>query len=64
MRVVLTIQLGGHVLPSEGGFRAGMLIGCAAALVAAAVTMALPARAAGRTAGHDVPAEPVTATKS
>ncbi|MBB2741688.1 UNVERIFIED_ORG: MFS family permease [Microbispora rosea subsp. rosea] len=59
----MTIRLGGHVLPSEGGFRAGMLIGCAAALVAAAVTLALPARPAGRTAGHDVPAEPVTATK-
>ncbi|MEU8176619.1 MFS transporter [Microbispora hainanensis] len=59
----MTIRLGGHVLPSEGGFRAGMLVGCAAALIAAAVTMALPARAAGRTAGQDVPAEPVTVTK-
>ncbi|MEU6414372.1 MFS transporter [Microbispora sp. NPDC046933] len=59
----MTVRLGGHVLPSEGGFRAGMLIGCAAALAAAAVTMALPARPAGRTAGHDVPAEPVTAAK-
>ncbi|MEU7941861.1 MFS transporter [Microbispora bryophytorum] len=57
----MTIRLGGHVLPSEGGFRAGMLIGCATALVAAAVTLALPARAAGRTTGRDVPAEPVTA---
>ncbi|MEU7882433.1 MFS transporter [Microbispora bryophytorum] len=57
----MTIRLGGHVLPSEGGFRAGMLIGCATALVAAAVTLALPPRAAGRTTGRDVPAEPVTA---
>lgn len=59
----MTIRLGGHVLPSEGGFRAGMLIGCAAALVAAAVTTALPARPPGRTSGHDVPAEPVIAAK-
>ena len=40
----MTITLGGHALPSEDGFRAGMLIGCAAALLAAAVTLALPAR--------------------
>ncbi|SEF91471.1 Major Facilitator Superfamily protein [Nonomuraea solani] len=42
----LTIEFGGHVLPSETGFRTGMLIGCGAALVAAAITLALPGRRA------------------
>ncbi|MFI7107168.1 MFS transporter [Nonomuraea sp. NPDC050227] len=47
----LTIRLGAHTLPSEAGFRTGMLVGCGAALAAAAVTMALPGRRGGRTAG-------------
>ncbi|MEV0381419.1 MFS transporter [Nonomuraea sp. NPDC050643] len=42
----LTIEFAGRALPSEAGFRTGMLIGCGAALVAAAVTMALPSRRA------------------
>ncbi|NUW42026.1 MFS transporter [Nonomuraea rhodomycinica] len=46
----LTVSLGGHVLPSEAGFRTGMLVGCGAALLAAAVTLALPGR-------RDSPAE-------
>ncbi|MFC5827552.1 MFS transporter [Nonomuraea insulae] len=40
----LTVNFGGHVLPSEAGFRTGMLIGCGAALAAALITMTLPAR--------------------
>ncbi|WP_346433718.1 MFS transporter [Nonomuraea composti] len=43
----LTIDFGGHPLPSETGFHTGMLIGCGAALMAAAVTMALPGRRRG-----------------
>ncbi|WP_432933351.1 MFS transporter [Microbispora sp. CA-135349] len=59
----MTVRLAGHVLPSEDGFRAGMLIGCAAALVAAAVTLALPTRMSTPATGRDVPAEPVTTAK-
>ncbi|MFI9595334.1 MFS transporter [Nonomuraea sp. NPDC052265] len=56
----MTIRLGAHTLPSEAGFRIGMLVGCGAALAAAAVTMALPARPGGRAAGEEAaaPASP------
>jgi MFS family permease len=40
----MTTQVGGHTLPSQGGFRTGMLIGCAVALVAAAVALTIPVR--------------------
>ncbi|MEV5502103.1 MFS transporter [Nonomuraea fuscirosea] len=40
----LTIDFAGRALPSEAGFRTGMLIGCGAALAAAAITLALPGR--------------------
>ncbi|MDX3642336.1 MFS transporter [Streptomyces sp. MB09-02B] len=43
----MTTTLGGFSLPSEDGFRTGLLIGCGAALVAAAVAVFIPgARAA------------------
>ncbi|GGO72220.1 MFS transporter [Nonomuraea cavernae] len=42
----MTIRFGSAMVPSEGGFRVGMLIGCGAALTAAAITLALPRRAA------------------
>ncbi|GAA3651406.1 hypothetical protein GCM10022224_012880 [Nonomuraea antimicrobica] len=56
----LTTDFGGQALPSEAGFRIGMLIGCGAALVAALITMTLPARGpAARTTLHaTAPAEP------
>ncbi|MFE7561317.1 MFS transporter [Kitasatospora sp. NPDC057500] len=38
----LTASTGGHVLPSESGFRVGLLIGCGVALVAAAVAATIP----------------------
>ncbi|HEX2312624.1 MAG TPA: MFS transporter [Thermomonospora sp.] len=38
----MTTTLGGHTLPSEDGFRTGMLIGCGVALLAAAVALTLP----------------------
>lgn len=38
----LTINLGGHTLPSEGGFRIGLVVGCGVALIAAAVAAVIP----------------------
>ncbi|TMR09921.1 MFS transporter, partial [Nonomuraea zeae] len=38
----MTTTLGGHILPSEAGFRTALLIGCGVALVAALVTVTLP----------------------
>ncbi|MCX4671455.1 MFS transporter [Streptomyces sp. NBC_01381] len=40
----LTTDFGGHLLPSEGGFRAAMLMGCGVALAAAAVASLIPVR--------------------
>ncbi|WP_231619070.1 MFS transporter [Nonomuraea sp. SBT364] len=54
----MTVTFGGHVLPSEAGFRTGMLVGCGAALVAAAITLALPSRRAG----DALPAAPAPAS--
>ncbi|WP_053644229.1 MULTISPECIES: MFS transporter [unclassified Streptomyces] len=42
--------LGGHVLPSEDGFRVAMLIGCGVGLVAAVVAALVPARPAAGSA--------------
>ncbi len=38
----MTTTLGGFSLPSEDGFRTGLMIGCGAALVAAAVAVFIP----------------------
>ncbi|MEV0318571.1 MFS transporter [Streptomyces sp. NPDC050658] len=40
----LTTDFGGHLLPSENGFRVAMLLGCAMALAAAAVASLIPVR--------------------
>ncbi|WP_129843677.1 MFS transporter [Streptomyces sp. RFCAC02] len=40
----MSVRGAGHAVPTEGGFRTGMLIGCAVSLVAAAVALAIPAR--------------------
>ncbi|MFJ4654565.1 MFS transporter [Nocardia sp. NPDC088792] len=40
----MSIHMGSHTLPSENGFRVGLLIGCGAALAAAAITVAIPVR--------------------
>ena len=53
----MTVTMGGRVLPSEDGFHAGMLIAGAAALVAAAVTLALPAARTPRGVAGEAPAE-------
>lgn len=52
----MTTSMGGHVLPSEAGFRASMLFGCGVALLAAAVTLAIPGRPARPPAKHAAPA--------
>ena len=41
----MTTDFGGHVLPSESGFKAGLLIGAGVALVAALIALAIPSRA-------------------
>jgi MFS family permease len=43
----MTVNMGGHVLPSENGFRAGLLIGGGVALIAAVVALAIPSRRPG-----------------
>ncbi|MBA9005364.1 MFS transporter [Thermomonospora cellulosilytica] len=57
----MTVRLGERTLPSEAGFRTGMLIGCGVALLAAAITLAIPGR---RAAAEPEPAaaEPSAAT--
>ncbi|MFC4591039.1 MFS transporter [Sphaerisporangium corydalis] len=59
----MTIRVGGFTLPSENGFRTGMLVGCGAALVAAAITLALPGRSPGRPAAPEPSAEPLVAAR-
>ena len=41
----MTINLGGYAVPSENGFKAGLLIGAGVALVAAVIASAIPTRA-------------------
>ncbi|MET8968492.1 MFS transporter [Streptomyces hydrogenans] len=53
----MTTTLGGHTLPSEGGFRAAMLIGAGVALLASLVAAFIPARhAPAGTAPAEAPA--------
>ncbi|WP_243716313.1 MFS transporter [Actinomadura darangshiensis] len=54
----LTIDLSGHVLPSENGFRAGLLIGSGVALLAAIIALTIPGRgrAVRPAAKHAAPA--------
>ncbi|MER6424729.1 MFS transporter [Streptomyces sp. NPDC001137] len=40
----MTVNLGGHAIASKDGFRTGMLIGCGAALAAAAIALTIPLR--------------------
>ncbi|GAA4095930.1 MFS transporter [Actinomadura miaoliensis] len=62
----MTVNLGGRVLPSEDGFRAGMLIGCGVAVLAAAIALTIPTRSSGRSSSpHEkAPAEPSAAPAS
>jgi len=61
----MTTDFGGRALPSEAGFRTGMLIGCAVALIAAAIAATIPGQ--GRperepAAVSTTPAEPSVAS--
>ncbi|MEZ0067986.1 MFS family permease [Streptacidiphilus sp. MAP12-20] len=56
----MTIQLGGHTLPSENGFRTGLLIGCGVALLAAAVAATIPLGKSAAPATDRPAAEPAT----
>jgi MFS family permease len=47
----MSISLGGHVIPTENGFRTAFVIGCAVSIVAAVTALAIPVRRA-------VPAQP------
>lgn len=59
----LTVNFDGHILPSEGGFRAGLLIGCGVALAAVAISLAIPAtKNAGPTVEPVESAEPALST--
>ncbi|MFD4183181.1 MFS transporter [Rhodococcus sp. NPDC058514] len=40
----MSVQVGDYTLPTESGFRTGLLIGCGVALVAAAVAACIPSR--------------------
>ncbi|MEV6392408.1 MFS transporter [Nocardia xishanensis] len=42
----MTTQLGGHTIPTEAGFRTGLLIGCGVAALAALIAVAIPGRRA------------------
>ncbi|MBF6259592.1 MFS transporter [Nocardia farcinica] len=53
----MSTQLGGHTIPTEAGFRTGLLLGCGVAVVAALVALAIPARPAITATGRAHPAE-------
>jgi MFS family permease len=53
----MTIQMGGHTLPSADAFRTGLLFGGGTALLAAAITLTIPARRPGRPAERSVTAD-------
>lgn len=57
----MTIQMGGYALPSESGFQTGLLIGCGAALLAAAIILTIPVRRLGRPAVHPTAEAPADA---
>lgn len=40
----MSMDFAGHTLPTEAGFRTGLLIACGAALIAGAITLLIPAR--------------------
>jgi MFS family permease len=60
----MSVQVGDYTLPTENGFRTGLLIGCGVALVAAAVTVAIPARRASTPVPSPTAAEPHELSKA
>ncbi|WP_370181086.1 MFS transporter [Rhodococcus wratislaviensis] len=59
----MSVQVAGHTLPTEGGFRTGLLIGCGVALAAAAITLAIPTRRATPAAPNSITPEPLAPSK-
>ncbi|MFD9035265.1 MFS transporter [Streptomyces sp. NPDC059567] len=59
----MTTDFGGHLLPSEDGFRAALLIGSAVGLAAAAVAILIPVRPGADTPGTTAPSHPVSGAK-
>ncbi|MGW6962992.1 MFS transporter [Streptomyces zaomyceticus] len=59
----MTTTLGGHALPSEGGFRVAMVIGCGVGLVAAVVAALIPGRAAAVPTGDPAGTAPGAAPR-
>ncbi len=53
----LSTTLGGHSIPTENGFRVGLLIGCGVAAFGAVVAIFIPGRRAARHAAASVRAE-------
>jgi Na+/melibiose symporter-like transporter len=47
----MTVRLGGYALPSQNGFRAGLLIGCGVAVLATATALTIPVRKAPAATG-------------
>ncbi|MFQ6329089.1 MFS transporter [Nocardia sp. CWNU-33] len=60
----MSIRFGGHTLPSEQGFRTGLLIGCGVALVAAAITATIPYRRTTPTPLSPVDTAPKVASRA
>jgi MFS family permease len=58
----MTVRSGAVTLPSEAGFRTGLLIGCGVALVAAAITLAIPSRRVEEPVPAEATADPVPAS--
>ncbi|MFB6439810.1 MFS transporter [Streptomyces sp. NPDC056411] len=53
MLTQMTVQIGGRALPSESGFRTGMLLGCGVALAAVAIALTIPLRRTARSEDAD-----------
>lgn len=59
----MTTGFGGHLLPSEEGFRTALLIGSAVGLAAAAVAILIPVRPGADTPESAAPSRPVSEAK-
>jgi len=60
----MATEIGSQLIPSEGAFRVGMLIGCGVALLAAAITLAIPGRRATPHLDTSLAARPATVSVS
>ncbi|MGW0174985.1 MFS transporter [Rhodococcus sp. NPDC003322] len=60
----MSVQVGDYTLPTENGFRTGLLIGCGVALVAAAVAASIPAARRAEIAPAVAPEEELVSAQS